>query len=393
MPTTAWTNPSAAATGISGDVAWNNKDNALADDANDATAAISGFQTSEYLQVQGFGFAIPAGATIDLVEVQIDRDAVAGAANLNDIQLMSGAFGSGASLKGDPDSWNGTNFFGGSGFSTFGGSGSDGWSGYRATLTSTIVNASDFGVAIKAANVSGSNTVRVNVIQMRITYTAAADPAAELAWLGSRQPPIEEVLTEFDLLSQVPASNLDPIVAPEPEPAAGVDSASLAQPPDFPIEELIELAWLPWMNLVPIPDIPEVPGSYVGLAALSQPPEFPIEEIAELIPPPAILRPEEPSSSVTGAASYLMVPDCPFLDPDSLVEHLGQLAGQAVMNLDPLADAPESFPGTAIVSRVGIGTAIVVRLESGLQGQSGFYTAIVTRVGPGAAVPYRRSDP
>lgn len=394
MAVTSWTSPSTSGTGIAGDIAWSSASNAYADDGANASATIASSETSEYLQLQGFGFSIPSGATIDAVEVRIDRSSSGGGLpTLSDLQLMYGDFGDSGSLKGDPDSWVGTGFWSSSGFASFAGEG-DSWSGYVASLTPAIVNHAQFGVALRAAGSGFTTTCNVDVVQLRVFYTEADESAEELDYLAPlKLPPLEEPRTEFDLLGQTPASNLDPIEAPEPDPAAGVDAASLALPPEFPIEEIAELAWLPVMPLDPMPDVEAVPGSYLGVAALALPPEFPVEDICELIPPPSILRPEDLASSTTGAASYLMVPDCPVLDPEGLLDNLGELAGMPVMNLSPLPDAAESFPGTAVVSRVGIGTAILVSLQSHLVGESGPYTAIVSRVGPGAAVVYRRSDP
>lgn len=182
-----WTNPSAVGTGISGDIAWNDTSNVLADDGSSATAALTGFQTSEYLQVQGFGFTVPTGAAITSVEVRIDRSSSGGTANLGDVQLMKGDFGDVGALKGDPDSWNGIAWWLSSGFGSFGGAG-DTWSGYLASLTPEIVNSSDFGFAIKEETVSGSPMLSVDSMQMKVCWETVATVTMDMWWRPASEP-------------------------------------------------------------------------------------------------------------------------------------------------------------------------------------------------------------
>jgi hypothetical protein len=85
--TTPWTLPgSGANTGV-GDDNWTNPGRITADDNSEARADINDLDESRYLRGTDFGFLIPAGATINGIEVRIERDAET-ANRLRDLEVF-----------------------------------------------------------------------------------------------------------------------------------------------------------------------------------------------------------------------------------------------------------------------------------------------------------------
>jgi hypothetical protein len=155
---------------ISG-IAFSSLTNVGADDASSATASITlsllGSGKTNYLKATGFGFAIPASATICGISVSIKKRAT-GINILNSIsdeavRLVVGGAATGTN-KAKSGSWTGT-----AAFSNYGGA-ADTWSN---SLTPTQVNSSNFGVAI-AADYSGLTgvllTAEIDYITMQVSY-------------------------------------------------------------------------------------------------------------------------------------------------------------------------------------------------------------------------------
>jgi hypothetical protein len=145
--------------------------NVGADDASSATASITlsllGSGKTNYLKATGFGFAIPASATICGISVSIKKRAT-GINILNSIsdeavRLVVAGTATGTN-KAKSASWTGT-----AAFSNYGGA-ADTWS---TTLTPAEVNSSNFGVAI-AADYSGLAgvllTAEIDYITMQVSY-------------------------------------------------------------------------------------------------------------------------------------------------------------------------------------------------------------------------------
>lgn len=70
-----------------GTFAWSNPGNIIADDGNFATA-VSGAVTTEYLKGTGFGFSIPANATINGIILQVKQATNFGSATENSVKLV-----------------------------------------------------------------------------------------------------------------------------------------------------------------------------------------------------------------------------------------------------------------------------------------------------------------
>ena len=125
----------------------------------------------------GFGFAIPAGATIDGIKVDVERKKSTSAAgttcNDNLIRLTKdGSIGVGTA--GNSNAWPTTEAY-----QTFGGP-TDKWG---QTWTVAEINASTFGFMFSASLIGSSTTgVTASVDHVRITiyYTEATPPASSV---------------------------------------------------------------------------------------------------------------------------------------------------------------------------------------------------------------------
>lgn len=189
----SWRTPAALTEGISGTTAWTNPTNAATQDGNRATCSTT--STSTYLQAQDFGFSaeIPAGATINAVEVRFYRDKTGtDITNLLDVQIMNGPSNNVSSLKGDPDTTTAySGFFSGvAGYGSFGGTG-DTWGGYLSSLTDSVIRSANFGVALKAQVIfAGSGAVpRVDSMEIRVNWTGSTIPEGTSNYL---------ILRDFD---------------------------------------------------------------------------------------------------------------------------------------------------------------------------------------------------
>jgi hypothetical protein len=162
LPASAVRSAGAGATSGSG-TAWTNPGNVVASDNAKATATLSGSALSQNLDATNFGFAIPAGSTIDGVTVRIERMASSSSSIRDyDVRLLKGG-----SVSGD-DKASSSNWPTSDSNATYGDS-DDLWG---TTLTSADVNSSSFGVTLKARNVSGSSrTASVDRIEVTVNYT------------------------------------------------------------------------------------------------------------------------------------------------------------------------------------------------------------------------------
>lgn len=152
-----------------GDRRWNNEDNAETDDNNRASVTLaspSSFDESEYLKATNFGHSIPAGATIDGIEVQHRRENTDSSDDCHEerIRLVDelGAIGTtdradGADL---PNATEETVQHGGS---------TDLWGD---TWGETDVEDTDFGFVIAFMHTSGGSlTIGVEAMWTKIYYT------------------------------------------------------------------------------------------------------------------------------------------------------------------------------------------------------------------------------
>ena len=156
--TLTWTDPSNATGSGTGDYA--------------TVVATTGSEYTHYLKMTNFGFAIPAGATIDGVQLQIRNAGIpSGGGNFawNAVRLVnaSGTIGSANKATGTLSSSFTTASFGGS---------ADTWAGEASAID---WNDADAGCAISVGTtpgVSGDSYLYIDHVQIIVTYTEA--PAA-----------------------------------------------------------------------------------------------------------------------------------------------------------------------------------------------------------------------
>ena len=157
-------------TGSSG---WTNPSNAYTDNAAFAVSgSVANLAYTTRLQLLGWGFAIPSGATIDGVSVSIKaKNALSGtgfqvlASGSNGAELwLSGAILSGTTQKGT-SSWAGT-----SEITRVAGGSADLWG--ASSISPSDINNADFGVRFNARNGNASaQAFSVNHVFITVYYT------------------------------------------------------------------------------------------------------------------------------------------------------------------------------------------------------------------------------
>jgi predicted CxxxxCH...CXXCH cytochrome family protein len=153
--------------------AWTSPGNVSASDNTYATVTLKQ-NTSHYINAQNFGFAIPAGATINGITVEIEKNAAA-ASRVKDVEVKLVKAGViQTTNKADT-----TNFWGTTdAYASYGGS-ADLWG---TTWSDTDINNTGFGVVISAQETTNTNTVTsVDHIRITVTYTAAAGVTTSVA--------------------------------------------------------------------------------------------------------------------------------------------------------------------------------------------------------------------
>jgi hypothetical protein len=170
---------SASVQGADGLLTWTNHANALASGSGEAESYVSAgfYLKTYYLQVTNPGATVPAGSTIDGVEVEVRaRGQDADRAALSYVALIQGG-----SVVGTPKTTV-TNLSGSLAYYTRGGA-SD---AFGATLTDEDVNASDFGVSIQLSNVTSDTSVYIDHVRVTFHYTEGAGTArrARISYLS-----------------------------------------------------------------------------------------------------------------------------------------------------------------------------------------------------------------
>lgn len=150
--------------------AWTSPANIGADDATEASITAATYDSpdiSELLVASNFGFALPSGATILGITVEIDRRSIiAGSGADFRVQLAKGT--TFASLVGTNKAATGTTWPSSSTVATYGGS-ADLWG---ATWSDTDINASSFAVMLSASAKIANADIGVDFIRVTVDYTA-----------------------------------------------------------------------------------------------------------------------------------------------------------------------------------------------------------------------------
>jgi hypothetical protein len=184
MAVTAWKNPASAVNAAGGDIIWFTPENAVASDDSDAQTLIGGFgnESTDNLRCTNYFSAadIPAGATIDGIEVQIERASqfITLVSDLK-VSLFSGGVDVGDN-KASATTWLSTDAF--QVYPVSGGSTDKwGWLPTRALLID-----SGFGVQLQAkSSHTSAHNVYVDVIQCRVYYTEVPTGSSIKVWNGS----------------------------------------------------------------------------------------------------------------------------------------------------------------------------------------------------------------
>lgn len=154
-----------------GTLAWSNPGNITADDGSNAEATASSDVQTHYLKATSFGFSIPTDATVDGIEVTIDRhcdfDSLQRYTLDNIVRLVISGSVSGDNKADTANKWPTTPTT-----KSYGGA-SDLW-GLGSVSPSTL-NASNFGVVLSADVYQGivDTHARVDYIQVTVHYTPA----------------------------------------------------------------------------------------------------------------------------------------------------------------------------------------------------------------------------
>jgi len=168
MADTGWISPGTMASdsAAGGTRPWANPDNAkLSNNAYATAAGTPSGGSSYYLKATNFGFAIPAGATIDGIKVQFERKRGA-TANVSDWKIhivkASGAYGT----QNKSGGWNWTTS---EGYIEFGGD-ADLWG---EVWGATDINDPDFGVGL-AVGLDPLTVAYVDHVRIKVYYTEVA---------------------------------------------------------------------------------------------------------------------------------------------------------------------------------------------------------------------------
>lgn len=168
---------------------WTNPGNIGADDAAEAQITAATYDANDIsfrLKGRGFGFSIPAGATIDGIVVEIERRAFAGGAEDFRVQLLDEAgvvVGENKAVV-DPD-WPST-----ATIRTYGSS-TDIWT--WSTVTAAKINDVDFGVVLSVRATAANTDIGVDFIRVTVYYTQAGQEVtldAALAGAGAVAAPL-----------------------------------------------------------------------------------------------------------------------------------------------------------------------------------------------------------
>lgn len=157
-----------------GTLAWTSPGNATTSNNSYASCSLPEGTTPECLVWSSFGFSIPAGSNILGVIVEIERSAsLDGARWIEDtfVSLVSSGAAVGSNHAATGVQWPTTDTF-----ASYGGS-SDLWS---ASLTSSIVNASGFGVALQCSANGATLTPSIDSCRITVYYANDTTMAASL---------------------------------------------------------------------------------------------------------------------------------------------------------------------------------------------------------------------
>lgn len=153
-----------------GTATWGTPTNAAASDDSHTTASVNAAAVSHYLRLTNFGFTssdIPAGSTIDGIEVNIEKSRT-GIGVFDESILLRKTSGQVGSDKADT----GTNWGTTDAIATYGGA-ADTWS---SGLTQADIIDSNFGIDIACKGAASTGVGRIDYVEIRVYYTTPKSP-------------------------------------------------------------------------------------------------------------------------------------------------------------------------------------------------------------------------
>jgi hypothetical protein len=156
-----------------GTAVWTNPTNIELNDGNNATRVTSSIITTDDLDGTGFGFSIPAGATVNGILLEIAYGDGAGAGDIieKNVRLLKAGVAAGT------DKSTGASFPAALTTISYGGS-ADLWG---TTWTPSDINNATFGAAFVCRNTSGSIlTASVNFFRITVTFTPAVTSTSQM---------------------------------------------------------------------------------------------------------------------------------------------------------------------------------------------------------------------
>ena len=138
-----------------------------ASDISSASVVLAAAGNSHYLKATNFGFAIPAGATIDGIVVEWRKSKLLGGTVIDArVRIVKGG------AVGSTDKASGDQWLDSLTYASYGSS-SDLWG---ETWTITDINASDFGAVLAANGDTGGGTGYVEHMRITVYYTTPGSP-------------------------------------------------------------------------------------------------------------------------------------------------------------------------------------------------------------------------
>jgi Tfp pilus assembly protein PilX len=211
--------------GPSAATGWTNSTNVFTSNNVDASVALAANAQSANLDVTGFGFSIPSGATIVGIEADVER-AASNSSSIQDVNvlLLKGGSTSGISEHASGSSWPTSDTV-----RTYG-STSDLWG---TTWTTANINASNFGIRLKVKNLntSSSRTAFVDHVNLTVYYQptpttsigSAGTPLSKASIVGTCKFDTQTAHTPCTSTDKVWASTID--TAPQSLSMPTVDMA------------------------------------------------------------------------------------------------------------------------------------------------------------------------
>ena len=169
-------------TGV-GTVAWSSPGNATASDNVRASASVPTTASSNYLKATNFGFTLPAGAIINGIKLEIEKQAVSLDVLDNRIRLVKGGV-IGTVDRNNGSAWPGTDTY------VTHGSSSDLWGD---TWTASDINDTGFGFAASCTN-NDAITISCLIDHGRITITYTPGSTISLLKRRRHHVPLEEAM-------------------------------------------------------------------------------------------------------------------------------------------------------------------------------------------------------